>query len=617
MLRRRDCRFFATRLETMRISWKIFGTSLIVFGVMAAAAAYSIHKIYGINQELDLISTVYSPLRHEIAQIEIIALQEELELERAEKLEAEIRADRLEVLSHGKTDAEIDAALDNAPELKDRIARLEDRLRADLESFEIHAQKVDALLKAAEQRVKEAQALTTSLEDKLELAALYPTLVAIEAQHNNFHSHALTLVTSVDIAPETREVLEEQLEAEAAKLTERLDTLREHVAEFTNASITTAALHEQQALYASIAATAAAGALALLLSSLVIAGILRPMRALSSGAKRVEEGDFAIELEPRSRDEIGALTVSFNTMVNGLRSTQKIKDTFGQYLDPRVVSGLISDQSDATAGEKKVVSAYFSDLADFTTISEQFTPSGLVQVLNRYLDLMSSEITDRQGVIDKYIGDAIMAFWAQPFCADGQQATLAVQSALKNIELMARFQDELPELTGLQKNLPALRQRIGIATGDAVIGSIGSAKTKNYTVMGDTVNLGARLEGANKIYGTQLLVCERTRATATGIEFRAVDNIRVKGKTDATRVYTALAADDLMTEELRALQGLSDDALAAFSAGNWTQARERFAQILTQYPDDSIAGVFLNRLDLIAEKGAPATWDGVWSLSTK
>lgn len=601
----------------MRISWKIFGTSLIVFAIMAAAAAYSINKIYQINRELDLISSVYAPLRHEITQIEIMALAEELELERIEKLEAEIRADRLEVAGNGLSEGEIDTAIESAPDPKERIAKLEARLGTDLEKFKVNAHQVDTLIKAAEARVKGAQALATLVEAKLELAALYPALTAIGAQHDNFHSHALNLVLAEDMSAATREILEEQLELEAEKLTEQLDAMREDVTAFTDQAIVTAARHEEQALYASITATMAAGALALLLSFAVITGILRPMRALSSGAKRVEQGDFAVELKPRSRDEIGALTVSFNTMVGGLRSTQKIKDTFGQYLDPRVVSGLISDQEDATAGKKKVVSAYFSDLADFTTISEQFTPSGLVRVLNRYLDLMSSEITDRQGVIDKYIGDAIMAFWAQPFCSDGQQATLAVESALKNISLMHRFQDELPELTGLQKNLPVLRQRIGIASGEAVIGSIGSEKTKNYTVMGDTVNLGARLEGANKVYGTELLVCERTRDTAQGVEFRAVDTIRVKGKSKATRVYTALAASAAMTDDLAALQALSDEALGAFSGGHWSEAKEGFSRIRKAYPHDTIAPVFLHRLDLIDEKCAPETWDGVWHLASK
>ena len=601
----------------MRIAWKIFGVSLIVFAVMASAAAFSIYKIFEINRELHLISTVYSPLRHEIAQVEVIALQEELELERAQKFEAELRADRLEVLSYDKTDAEIDAALETAPELQARIKHLEERLEADLKVFEEHSNKVEELLKSAENRVEEAQSIATKVADRLELAQLLPTLVAIEAQHANFHSHALNLVNSSDLPPAVRERMEEQLEGEEAKLTERLDALREHVSQFTDKAIETAALHEQQALYASIAATAAAGALALLLSSLVIAGILRPMRALSIGARRVEEGDFEIHLEPRSRDEIGNLTRSFNTMVDGLKSTQKIKDTFGQYLDPRVVSGLITDQTDATAGEKKIVSAYFSDLADFTTISEQFTPSGLVRVLNRYLDLMSSEITDRQGVIDKYIGDAIMAFWAKPFCEDGQQATLAVESALRNIELMKQFQSELPELTGLQKNLPTLRQRIGIATGDAVIGSIGSEKTKNYTVMGDTVNLGARLESASKIYGTQLLVCQRTRDTASGIEFRAVDKIQVKGKTEPTSVYTVLGRTSDISENDRTLQALSEEALEAFALARWKDAQAHFEKIAEDFPEDQIARVFLNRLELISREGAPENWDGVWHLTSK
>ncbi|MEO1113560.1 MAG: adenylate/guanylate cyclase domain-containing protein [Pseudomonadota bacterium] len=601
----------------MRIAWKIFGISLIVFLIMATAATYSIYKIYEINKELQLISSVFSPLRHEVAQIEVIALQEELELERVEKLEAELRADRLEALSYGKTDAEIDAAVTQNPDLVARIHHLEQRLETGLGLFEASANRVEELLRSAEKRVRDAQDEATSLEDKLELAALYPTLIAIETQHSNFHSHALNLVKSSDLPPATRESLEEQLENEEQKLTERLNSLREHVGAFTDQSIATAALHEQQALYASIAATAMAGLLALLLSSLVISGILRPMRALSSGAKRVEQGDFEIKLKPLSRDEIGSLTRSFNTMVDGLRNTQRIKDTFGQYLDPRVVSGLIADQSDATAGQKKVVSVYFSDLADFTTISEQFTPGGLVRVLNRYLDLMSSEITAREGVIDKYIGDAIMAYWAQPFSDDGNQSALAVESALTNVHLMDQFQQELPELTGLQKNLPVLRQRIGIATGEAVIGSIGSAKTKNYTIMGDTVNLGARLEAANKIYGTQILVCQRTRDTASGIEFRAIDRIQVKGKTEPTRVYAPLAHTSEMTDELRQLQNASETALQAFADADWTEARAGFEQILSAYPHDGIAAVFLNRLELISTQGAPADWDGVWHLNTK
>ena len=402
------------------------------------------------------------------------------------------------------------------------------------------------------------------------------------------------------------------------KLTQRLDALREHVDVFTDTAIGTAALHEQQALYASIAATAAAGALALLLSSLVISGILRPMRALSLSASRVEKGDFEIELKPQSRDEIGALTTSFNTMVTGLRSTQKIKDTFGQYLDPRVVSGLIADESDATAGEKKVVSAYFSDLADFTTISEQFTPSGLVRVLNRYLDLMSSEITDRQGVIDKLyrrrnhgvLGAALLR--GRPAGYTGCEKRSEKHRTPAPVPNRASGTNRSAEKTCPRSASASVSPLAKQSSVQSV-----RRKPKNYTVMGDTVNLGARLEGANKIYGTQLLVCERTRDMAQGLEFRAIDHIQVKGKTEPTRVYTALAETGELTEIQQTLQMLSDKALADYTAGKWAEAADSYKEILRSEPEDPIAKVFLNRLDLISRDGAPANWDGVWHLTSK
>ena len=595
----------------MRIAWKIFGISIIVLAVMTVASIYSIQKMSGINRELHVISNVFAPLSHDITRIEIVVLEEQVSLERIEKYQAELRASQTHPLNA------VEPAGGTAPNPSAHDLKLKNLLSRETAEMEGRNAEVERLLASAEQRVKDAQDTASDLAQRLELAGLLPRFVAIEAQHANFHSHASNLVTAAGLAPEVRETLEQQLSEEENKLTQRLDQLREHIAEFTSEAIATAARHEEQALIASVAATSAAGILALILSWIVISGILRPMRALSAGARKVEQGDFTVELTPRSSDEIGALTRSFNTMVDGLQSTQKIKDTFGQYVDPRVVSDLIGETEEATGGEKKVVTAYFSDLADFTTISEQFTPTALVRLLNRYLDLMSSEITERDGVIDKYIGDAVMAFWAQPFCPDGDQATLAVRSAMRNMELIASFQSELPELTGLNRNIPALHQRIGIATGEAVIGSIGSEKTKNYTVMGDTVNLGARLEGANKIYGTQLLVCEKTRDMASGIEFRAIDRILVKGRSEPTNAYTALCETGKLTEPLRDLQTRSEDALEAFRLADWEQARSLFQAIVSEFPDDPVAPVFLNRLEIIAAQGSPENWTGVWQLTSK
>ncbi|MEP3276029.1 MAG: adenylate/guanylate cyclase domain-containing protein [Stappiaceae bacterium] len=601
----------------MRISWKIFGVALIVFVVMAASSIYTIIKIFEINKELASISDVFIPLTNELTKIDTIILNEELHVERVEKIEAELRGDRLEGISDQFTKEQITTAIKSDPALSERLTNLKQRLSVELTIFEQRAQEVEQLIRHSEGVIKDAQQSLPNDADRLALAELYPSLVAIEGQHGNYHTHAKTIVETEELTGNIREKLENQLEEEGEKLSVHMEAVREQIAGFTEKSIQTAALHEQQAFYASIGFTASAGLLALILSYLVITGILRPMRALTDGAKRVQEGDLTVHIEPRSTDEIGSLTVSFNQMIEGLRSTEKIKETFGQYLDPRVVSSLLGDNASVTGGEKKVISAYFSDLADFSTVSEQFTPSGLIQVLNRYLDLMSVPITDRSGVIDKYIGDAIMAFWAPPFCPEGDQATLAVKTALFNIKVMDTFQSELPDLTGLRQNLPIIRQRIGIATGDAVIGSVGSEKTKNYTVMGDTVNLGSRLEGANKAYGTDILLCERTRNMAQDVEFRLVDRIQVLGKTEATKVYTPLCEASDLTDVGREIQGLSDEALQNYVEQNWQKAQSKFSEILTLSPDDRIASMFINRIDLIKEQGAPADWDGIWRMTTK
>ena len=298
--------------------------------------------------------------------------------------------------------------------------------------------------------------------------------------------------------------------------------------------------------------TAAAGILALIVSFFVIRGMMKPLRNLMAATNKVESGDLTGVISSSTSDEIGDLTQRFNNMVEGLRKSEEIKEKFGQYVDPRVVSGLIGDPDmELVNGEKKVVSVFFSDLVNFTGISERFTPAGLVKLVNRYLTMMSQPITDNQGLIDKYIGDAIMAFWTTPFCKDGDQARPAIEAELKDVQLIKVLQNEMPELMGLRKDIPETDMRIGIASGEALVGSIGSETSKNYTVMGDTVNLGARLEGANKNYGTDILVCHRTfQMASSSFEFRKIDNILVIGKTEPIAIYEPLGPSTMSMKRL-------------------------------------------------------------------
>jgi len=589
---------------------------------MTASAVFSMLKIAEINEQLHLISKVYNPLRNLASEIEIIFLEENIEIERIEKIESELRELELEKnqLNNEKNKENIaNTDESNLTEKSDEfiqaeISQLNKELSSDVALYEKYFTHVSELVRSVEAELEKAQKLTKNVDEKIALAALNATVIAIELQHENFHERSVSLISNRDILFKNRLTLEAQLADDADKLIVQLDKLREDITAFSDTAIERAAELESLALKSAIIATIAAGLISIILSTIVILGLLRPMKALSAGVKRIEEGDLDIELIQHSRDEVGSLTKSFNSMAAGLRSTQQIKDTFGQYVDPRIVSNLLGNGIEAENGRKEIASVYFSDIVGFSGLSEKFTPSGIVKVLNSYFDLMSGSVSDRDGVIDKYIGDAIMAFWAQPFCEQEECAGNAVEAAVQNIKKLQEFQRELPELTGLRQGAPQLDQRIGLATGETVIGSIGSKNSKNYTIIGDTVNLAARLEAANKVYGTELLVCERTAQSTRKYEFRLIDKIRVYGKTEPNSIYTVINNDDFTTDEMTEIRDISQSAFSAYSSANFVEAVKAYQNILAIYPNDAVAKIFLSRIEILKNKYFNEGWDGVWQI---
>jgi adenylate cyclase len=207
--------------------------------------------------------------------------------------------------------------------------------------------------------------------------------------------------------------------------------------------------------------TALAAILGLVFSALVSAGVTRPVRQLLEGAKAVEAGHLDGTLVATSRDEIGHLTTAFNQMVEQLRLKERLRETFGKYVDPRVVEGLIEGPALAAEGQRRVMTVLFCDVKGFTSTSEGMTPQGLVKVMNRYFSTMSAPIRHHQGIIDKYIGDAIMAYWGPPFADDKEQARLASLAALDMLQLVPQLQAELPELLGFRTLPNAFDLRIG------------------------------------------------------------------------------------------------------------------------------------------------------------
>jgi adenylate cyclase len=306
-------------------------------------------------------------------------------------------------------------------------------------------------------------------------------------------------------------------------------------------------------------------------------------------------------------------------LVTALRIKESIKDTFETYMDPRIVEAIIQHpDSLKLSGEKRVVTVFFSDMEKFTSISEQMTPAGLVNLINKYLTLSSESIRRYNGVIDKYIGDAIMAYWSPPFTSEHEHAKLACFAALEQLSILNEFHHMLPDLTGLRKGLPTINIRLGLATGEVIVGNIGSNTSRNYTVMGDTVNIASRLESASKQYGTRLLISEHTQVMAReAIETRELDSIRVVGKTEPVRIFELLARKGELGQAAADVRESFEQGLNAYRSCDWDRAQAYFAACLEIDPADGPSKLFVARLYYLRDHPCADDWDGVWSLTEK
>ena len=402
------------------------------------------------------------------------------------------------------------------------------------------------------------------------------------------------------------------------ELNRKLDSVRADMLALLRKDANMTVEKQHQVMLISVALTGLAAVLGLVFAALVSAGVTRPVRRLLEGAKEVEAGHLDGTLVATSRDEIGHLTTAFNQMVEQLRLKERLRETFGKYVDPRVVEGLIEGPALAAEGQRRVMTVMFCDVKGFTSTSEGMTPQGLVKVMNRYFSTMSVPIRRHQGIIDKYIGDAIMAYWGPPFADDKEQAQLASLAALEMLQLVPKLRAELPELLGVRTLPNAFDLRIGIATGEVLVGSIGSELMMSYTVMGDTVNLASRLEGANKEYGGRILVSEATVTGASvAIEAREIDRVVTLGQTQPQAVFEIMGRKGELTAAQLELRAHFSEGLAAYRAHRWKEARHAFETALLVMPDDGPSTTFIKRIDRLIAAPPSEGWDGSWHLERK
>lgn len=315
-------------------------------------------------------------------------------------------------------------------------------------------------------------------------------------------------------------------------------------------------------------------------------------------------------------DQLGLLAVVLKQMSERVHEQQKVRDTFGKYIDPRIVETLIDQPS--LGGERRIMSVAFTDLQGFTSLSEQTIPTTLVSLLNEYLTLMSEAIFSSSGIVDKYIGDAVMAFWGPPFIGERDHAIAACRAALEQRVMIEEFRKRVPAVLGRQISGKGIDIRCGIASGELVVGSVGSERTRNFTVLGDTVNIAARLEGANKAYGTRILISEQTRLLAgEAIITREVDLVGVVGRQEPVRIYELTAMAGQASPEALEIIDRYERALGLYRTRDWDGAGAELEGLLDSYPQDGPAKMLLLRIEHLREAPPPDNWRGEWRLLDK
>ncbi|WP_119269595.1 adenylate/guanylate cyclase domain-containing protein [Taklimakanibacter deserti] len=575
---------------SLTIRKKIMAIAVGLIVLMVITAILSLVWVMQVEHRIQDLANSYIPTYGHLARTNIRSLERALALRRMviEKMQSPAGSEKF-------------AEIRQLFESKDREVEKEAQAARDL---------INGLIERRKASAEDAIALVR-LEDRIGTAmADTRRLLNSEIEH---------LFSALDTgnAPAISDSLG-RVDALRDDLIQKLDSIRADMLALLQADAAATVAKQRQALVIAAILTALAALLGLVFALLVSGGITRPVLRLLEGTRAVEAGNLDQTLAVTSHDEIGHLTTAFNRMVEQLRLKEHIRRTFGKYVDPRVVEGLIDHPDLAAEGKHRVMTVMFCDVKGFTGISKETTPEGLIKVMNLYFSAMSAPVRAQGGIIDKYIGDAIMAYWGPPFTEPGDQARQASLAALAMLERVASLRLEIAELLGMRSLPIQFDIRIGIATGEALVGSIGSELMMSYTVLGETVNLASRLEGAGKLYGSHILVSADTVAGAAGtIETREIDRVVVLGETRPQAMFEIMGRPGELTGPQIELRARFAEGLAAYRARRWDEARSAFAAGLEAVPNDGPSLAFIKRIDGFRTAPPPESWDRTWHLDHK
>lgn len=576
-------------LFSQSIRRKIVGVALGLIVLMVVTSVLSMFMSAQVGRLLDELTNRYIPAYGNLARANIRSLERALSLRQMVIAKMQVPPD-------------------------------EDGYKARLKLFRDKDGEVEQETGAARKLINAIIADTGTPSDNAALARIDTRIeVAVTDLRRELAGESAKLIAALEAGKfeEARSTLA-HVDGLRDQFTGKVDAIRADMLSQLLASSRVVIGNQRQAIIVSAAVTVLAAAIGWIFSLLVASGITRPVRQLLQGTREVEAGRLDRSIDVSTQDEIGQLSAAFNRMVEQLRRNERIRETFGRYIDPRVVEGLLDrPEVTLTQGQRRTMTILFCDMKGFTAMSEGMTPQGLVKVVNCYLSTMSAPIRSHRGIIDKYIGDAIMAYWGPPFIDEADQARFACAAAVDMAERVPSLRTQLPELLGMRAIPVECDIRIGIATGEVLTGSIGSEFMMSFTVMGDAVNLASRLEGANKLYGTRVLIAGATAAAlGSAFELREVDRLTVVGQHVPQTIFEVMSRNGELTPQQRQLRTRYGEALAAYRAARWDEARAAFNSALEISPGDGPSLALLARIDLLAAN-PPADWDGSWHMEHK
>ena len=338
--------------------------------------------------------------------------------------------------------------------------------------------------------------------------------------------------------------------------------------------------------------------------------VTRPVRELVASAKRIEHGDYTQAVTIKQRDELGRLSHSFNKMMKGLAERRQVRSLLGKVVSPAIADELLKKDIEL-GGEERKVTVLFSDIRNFTSLCEDRAPKEILAFLNTYLTSISDVIEKHHGVIDKYIGDAVMALYGAPIQRTDDEPR-AVKSAMEMCSALDAVNIELKKT-----NKPLLAVGVGINTDIVVAGNMGSKARLNYTVIGDGVNLASRLEGLTKQYGVLIIVSESCKQACPDFVFRELDKVRVKGKSEPVTIFEPLSLTKPLNQKKANELEHYQQAVNAYRQKQWQTASALFSTLNKSHPDTKLYKVYLERITQYCSYPPSEDWDGAYTFTTK